>query len=144
MVMRRLAPLILLLAACFDTNLHRETYQDGRMARNFGAYDRGIVPAFIPDDARNVTTANHDITGEVWVRCELPGDTLAAVTSAVPQVAMQSALANMQAPPEFLGQWIAKPPGATSVGFIYRQGAREWHGVIEPDRRLCFVYCLPK
>jgi len=140
--MRRLAPLILFLAGCFDPNLPRETYQDGKMARNFGAYQRGIVPAFLPDDARNITTANNEATKEVWVRCELPGDTLGSVTSAVPHVAMEAALARMQPPPEFLGQWYSKPPDAASSGFIYREGSREWHGVIEG--RLCFVYCLPK
>src|SRR5262249_55821252 len=142
--MRRIALLFLLLfAACFDTNLHRETYQDGKMARGFGAYDRGIVPPFIPDAALNVTTANHEVTGEVWLRCELPGDTLAAVTSAVQHVGWDAALAGTEPPPEFLSPWHAKTPAdASSFGFTYLQGSREWRGVIEPDRRLCYAYCL--
>ena len=140
--MNRLAPLVALLTiACFDPNLHRETYEDGKMARNFGAYDRGIVPAFVPDGVRNVTTANDEKTGEVWVRCELPGDTLTTVSTAVPHAAMESV--KWRQPPSFLGQWkaLVTPP---STGFIYRQGTREWHGWIDARERVLFAYCLPK
>jgi hypothetical protein len=142
--------ILILAAACFDINLHRETYRDGRMARAFGAYDRGIVPAFIPDNARNITTANHDVTGAVWLRCELPGDTLSAVTAGVQPVGWAEAHANAEAAPEFLGEWhpvlcsgpLIYTPEATSTYFVYRQSSREWHGVIDPSQRICFAYCL--
>lgn len=145
-------PLAFLLAAgCLDLNLHRETYESGSAARRFGAYERGIVPNFVPDEARDVTTANNTRTGAVWVRCELPGSALAAASAAVQRVGWEAVRAHSEPAPEFLGDWhpvfeSSQPytPDAGSLYFIYHNASREWHGVIDPAKRLCFAYCVAR
>lgn len=141
----------LLAAGCLDLNLHRETYDSGAMARRFEADKRGIVPGFVPDEARDVTTANNTRTGAVWVRCELPGSSLDAASAAVQRVGWEAVRAHSEPAPSFLGAWhpvfessLPYTPDAGSLYFIYHDASREWHGVIDPAKRLCFAYCVAR
>ena len=143
-----LSLLLLLAAGCYPMTLHRETYETARAARAFGAYDRGIVPPFIPEQAVNLATANDTATGAVWVRCDLPGGALAAATAAMQAVGWEMAHAHAEAAPGFLGEWpavlnsapLAATPEPSSIYFVYRDTSHEWHGVIVPGQHRCYAY----
>ena len=151
--MRRAAVLAVIAfcaITCSRFDYYRETYETGKMARDFGAFQRGLVPAFVPDDARDVTLANNHVTGAAWMRCELPESGLPKILASVTHVGWIEARQHSEAAPDWIGDWhpvigqqaLLSTPGGSSVYFIYRDASREWHGVITPSR-ICYAYRLP-
>jgi hypothetical protein len=130
-------------------NFTRETYDTGDMARRFGAYDRGMIPRFVPDGARNIYSARKSDTGAAWVRCELPQSAIGPISAAVRHVGWAQAREHTEPAPGFLGAWhpaleqtLAYTPEAGSIYFVYHDSG-EWHGVIAMPKRECFAYRLP-
>lgn len=149
-ISRVLIALSALFAGCPLTNLTHETYRTGQEARNHGAYDRQMVPRFVPIEAQNISTARNHATGASWMRCELPQPAIASVSAAVQHVGWQQARDRARRPPGFFGKWnpvLGEPltytPDASAIYFVYRDGASEWHGVITIPVNECFAYRLP-
>jgi hypothetical protein len=144
------AALSLVFAGCPLTNLTHETYRTGEEARNHGAYDRDMVPRFVPIEAENLSTARNHATGASWMRCELPPAAIGSISAAVQHVGWQQARNGTKPPPGFFGAWnpvLGQPltytPDASAIYFVYREPGGEWHGVITIPVNECFAYRLP-
>lgn len=149
-VSRVLFALCFVFAGCPMSNFTHETYRTGEEARNHGAYDREMVPRFVPVEAQNISTARNHETGASWMRCELPQSAIASISASVQHVGWQQARDRTKPPPAFFGAWnrvlgqpLTDTPDSSAIYFVYRDSASEWHGVITVPVNECFAYRLP-
>ena len=138
--------MVLLTICAAACGINQEHYDTARQARAFGAADRGMLAACVPDSATNIhMVIDHD-SGRVWLWCDLDAHAQSELRSNVRAVGWSEARASATPPPfsfnfpdwnPILGErMVSTPP----PDFYFIAGA--WHGLVNRDGRCWMTLCV--